>query len=84
MRGYVERQEWLQKSGSAHATYREVTDSMRSTGTSDTQTDMNRTLFGACGNEGCLDCVPAYIVEFDDGERQYPVTFTYRKEREDG
>ena len=38
---------------------------------------MNRTLFGACGNEGCLDCVPAYVVEFDGGERQYPVTFTY-------
>ena len=38
---------------------------------------MTKTLFGACGNEGCLDCEPAYVVVFDGGERQYPVTFTY-------
>lgn len=38
---------------------------------------MTKTLFGACGCEGCLDCEPAYVVVFGGGERQYPVTFTY-------
>jgi len=32
---------------------------------------MTTTLYGACGNEGCLDCTPAFVVEFDGGSESY-------------
>ena len=35
---------------------------------------MTRTLFGGCGNEGCLECEPYFVIEFDGGERTYQVS----------
>lgn len=26
---------------------------------------IERTLYGGCGVEGCLDCTPSYLVEYD-------------------
>ena len=34
---------------------------------------MSKYLYGACGNEGCLACLPSFVVEFDGGEEQYEV-----------
>ena len=32
---------------------------------------MSTYLYGACGNQGCLDCTPSFVVAFDGGEEQY-------------
>ena len=29
---------------------------------------MSKYLYGACGNKGCLDCTPAFVVAFDGGK----------------
>ena len=34
---------------------------------------MSKYLYGACGNQGCLDCTPAFVVERDCGEEHYEV-----------
>ena len=36
---------------------------------------MTKILYGACGNEGCLDCTPAFVIELDGGEEQYEEVF---------
>ena len=35
---------------------------------------MSKYLYGACGNEGCLDCTPTFVV--DGGEEQYEAKIT--------
>jgi len=40
---------------------------------------MNTYLYGACGNQGCLSCTPAYIVAFDGGEEQYEANVTLER-----
>ena len=40
---------------------------------------MSKFLYGACGNEGCLDCTPAFVVAFDGGEEQYEVNLTIER-----
>ena len=42
---------------------------------------MTKTLYGACGNEGCLDCTPAFVVEFDGGEEQYEIEFSFSRSK---
>ena len=40
---------------------------------------MNTYLYGACGNQGCLDCTPAFVVAFDGGEEQYEAKVTVER-----
>ncbi len=38
------------------------------------------TLYGACGNEGCLDCTPAFVIAFvEGGEEQYEAKVTVER-----
>lgn len=35
---------------------------------------MDRVLFGGCGNAGCLDCEPYFVIESDSAESIYQVS----------
>lgn len=84
MRGYVERQEWLQKSGNAHAGYRQVADSMRATDTSETHKPKKGL---------CLRCLRSIPIESYNGKhckdrhdcaKALLALIKYRKGKEDG
>ena len=41
---------------------------------------MTRTLIGACGNDGCLDCTPTFIDIINDetfADGVYPIDFNW-------
>lgn len=84
MRGYVERQEWLQKSGNAHAGYRQVADSMRAAGTSETRKPKRALCLR------CLRSIPAeshngkHCIDRHDCAKALLALIKRRKEREDG
>ena len=84
MRGYVERQECLQKSGNAYAGYREVADSMRTSSTSETHKPKR----GLCLR--CLRSIPVeslngrYCIDRHDCAKALLALIKYRKERDDG
>lgn len=84
MRGYVERREWLEKSGNAHAGYREVADSMPTAGTGEVHKP-RRAL--------CLRCLRSIPVESHNGKyckdrhdcaKALLALIKYRKGKEDG
>lgn len=84
MRGYVERQEWLQKSGNAYADYRQVANSMRTAGTS----EVHEPRRGLCLR--CLRSIPVaslngrYCIDRHDCAKALLALIKYRKGKEDG
>lgn len=45
--------------------------------------NVTRTLYGACGNMGCLDCTPTSVVYFDPqtgAEDEIYITFMFKED----
>ena len=43
---------------------------------------MTKTLYGACGNDGCLDCTPTFITEGDgDDWETYEIEFSFSRSK---